>query len=159
MALIGLRLREFDWVEQFVENFQEFLSLKFRKSFVNYILGRLHYDKGNYDKTMDYINEAEIDDILLNLNSKLLLSKIFYEQENYNVLESLLESMRTYLVRKKVMGYHKSNYKNIIRYIRKLLKVNPFNKQHIDKLKQEITTANPLTEKEWLIRQLDQVRP
>ncbi|MEO0777604.1 MAG: hypothetical protein AAF146_13645, partial [Bacteroidota bacterium] len=59
--------------------------------------------------------------------------------------------------RKKVIGYHKSNYKNIIRYTRKLLKVNPYNKTALQRLGGEIEAANPLTEREWLLRQLERM--
>ena len=83
-----------------------------------------------------------------------MLLKIYHETDEFKVLESLLESMRAYLQRKKVLGYHKSNYKNIIHYTKKLLKVNPYSKAQKEKLKLEIEAAKPLTEKAWLLKQL-----
>ncbi|MEO1515894.1 MAG: hypothetical protein AAFV95_12810 [Bacteroidota bacterium] len=153
--LNALMLKEFEWVENFINQYQDLLDTNFRDAVVNYSLARLYYEKEDYDKSMGYITQTEFNDILINLNAKTLLLKIFYEQQELNVLESLLESMRNYIVRKKVMGYHKSNFKNIIRYTRKLVKVNPFNKAHVNKLKEEISTANPLSEREWLLRQLN----
>ena len=82
------------------------------------------------------------------------LIKMFYEESEFDALESLLESMRTYLQRKDVIGYHKSNYKNIIKYTKKLINSFAYSKQKKLDLKDEITNANPLTEKSWLLEQL-----
>jgi hypothetical protein len=91
------------------------------------------------------------------MTAKTMLLKMYYEQDELDALESLLESMRTYMQRKKVIGYHKTNYKNFIRYTKKLLKVNPYNKLLVERLRKEIETTNPLTEQEWLLRQLGQL--
>ena len=150
----GLKLQEYDWVENFIHDNQIYLEENNRHSVVCYSKARLYYEKGDYDQSMHFINEAEYDDILINLNAKTILFKMYYEQEEYDALESLLESIRNYLVRKKVMGYHKSNYQNIIRYTKKLLKANPYNQNQKIKLQEEIKAANPLTEREWLLEQV-----
>ena len=86
-----------------------------------------------------------------------MLCKIYYEEEEVDALESLLESIRTYLQRKKVVAYHKANYKNIIRYTKKLTRTTSFNITKKEKLIKEIEEANPLTEKEWLLEQLNKI--
>ena len=82
---------------------------------------------------------------------------MLYEQDELDVLESLLESLRNYLVRKKVIGYHKANYKNIIRLSKKMLKVNPYSQVQKTKLLKEIEEANPLTERKWLLKQMEKL--
>ena len=81
----------------------------------------------------------------------------YYELSEYQTLESLLESIRAYLQRKnKMLGsQHIALYKNIVRYTKKLIKVNPYNKEQVAKLRLEIEAATPLTEKAWLLKQLD----
>jgi hypothetical protein len=106
---------------------------------------------------MQLFRQVEYDDILMNLNAKMMQFKMFYEQDELDVVESLLESMRTYLVRKKVIGYHKANYKNIIRLTKKMLKINPYNQTQKTKLLNEIEEANPLAERKWLLKQLKQL--
>ena len=91
---------------------------------------------------------------MVNLNAKTILLKVYYELDEIKVLESLLESMRAYLQRKKVVGIQKALYKNMLKYTKKLLKVNPYSRAQKDKLKAEIEAAKPLTEKAWLLKQL-----
>ena len=151
----GLILKEYKWVKDFIKNYQQYLGEKHRQGFVYYSLARLHYEEKDYDQAMKLlVQEVHYDDIIINLSAKTLLMKMYYEQEEFDVLESLLESMRTYIQRKKVMGYHKNNYKHIVRYTKKLLKINPYSKAKKEKLKNEIEATTPLTEKKWLLTQL-----
>jgi hypothetical protein len=155
---IALKLKEFKWVKNFVADYQQFLEEKHRQGFVYYSLARLYYEEKDYNQAMKLlIQEAHYDDIIINLSAKTLLAKMYYEQEEIDVLESLLESMRTYIQRKKVMGYHKNNYKNIIRYTKKLLKITPYSKLTKEKLYEEISQVSPLTEKKWLLTQLSKI--
>ncbi len=153
----GTFLKEYDWVENFIHEYAPYLEERYRESIVHFSLAKLHYEKGEYDQAMILLRQVEYDDILVNLSAKTMLLKMFYERDEFDALESLLESVRTFMQRKKVIGYHKSNYKNMIRYTKKLLKVNPYNKSALQRLQTEIEEANPLTEREWLLRQLSQV--
>ncbi len=153
----GTILREYDWVENFIGQYAPYLEERYRESMVHYSMAKLHFEKGDYDRAMILLRQVEYDDILVNLSAKTMLLKMFYEREEFDALESLLESVRSFMQRKKVIGYHKSNYKNIIRYTRKLLKVNPYNKTALQRLGGEIEAANPLTEREWLLRQLERM--
>lgn len=154
MVTLSLKLEEYDWVYEFIEDFQKYLVEDHREGFVHFSKARLHYQQKDYDQAMRYLIQFDPDEIIVNLGAKNLLMKMYYELDEWDALDSLLESMRAYLVRKKVMGYHKSNYRNIIRYTKKLLKVNPFDPKEKDKITKEIETASPLTEKDWLLEQL-----
>lgn len=154
---IGLVLGKFDWVENFINVYGVFLEDKKKDVNIKYNQARLYFSMRNYTKAMDLVRQYEFKDILLNLSAKTMLLKMYYELSEYKALESLLESMRAYVQRKKVIGYHKEVYKNIIRYTKKLLKVNPYSKAQKEKLKAEIETAKPLTEKAWLLKQLGEL--
>lgn len=155
----GLKLQEYEWVAEFMHKYQQYVSEKYRTSFVNYAQALLHYERGDYDPAMRLLIQFDTNEVIVNLRAKNLLLKMYYEQDEYNVLESLLESMRNFLVRKKVMGYHKANFNNFIKMTRKLLKVNPFQTKDKDNLKAEMEAINPLTteDRSWLLEQLDKV--
>lgn len=151
----GNLLGEYDWIEKFIHEYKEYLEEKYRDDLVHYSLARLHFEKGDYSTAMQLFRQVEYDDILMNLNAKLMQFKMFYEQNELDLVESLLENMRNYLVRKKVVGYHRANYKNIIRLTKKMLKINPYSQSQKTKLLREIEEANPLAERKWLLKQLN----
>lgn len=152
---IALNLQEFDWVENIIQHHSQWLEEKHRENYVRFYLARLHFERKNYDEAMKLFAQSDFDDILMSLHAKTMLLKIYYELDEFYALDSLLESMRTYLQRKKVMGYHRSIYKNLILYTKKLLKLPPRDRGQIQKLRSEIETAEPLMERKWLLAQLD----
>ncbi|MCB0706471.1 MAG: hypothetical protein KDC34_14240 [Saprospiraceae bacterium] len=153
----GTILKEFDWTENFILEFRDHLEEKHRESIVHYSLARLHFEKKEYHKAMLLFTQVEYDDMLMNLTAKTMLLKMYYEQEEFNALDSLLESMRVYLRRKKVMGYHRDNYTNIITYTKKLTTINPYDKKSIQKLESDIKESSPNTEQRWMLRQLENI--
>ena len=159
VVINGLKLQEYEWVAEFMGKYQQYVDEKYRDSFMNYGQALLHYELGHYEAAMRLLVQFDTNEVIVNLRAKNLLLKMYYEQDEFDVLESLLESMRNFLVRKKVMGYHKANFNNFIKMTRKLLKVNPFQAKDKEKLKAEMEAINPLTteDRAWLLEQLDKV--
>lgn len=153
----GTLLGEFDWTEHFIHDFQQYLEEQYRESIVHYSMAKLFFEKKDYDKAMPLLHQVEYDDILMTLNARTMLMKMYYELDEFNALDSLLESMRMYMRRKKVIGYHKANFKNIIHLTKKLANVNPYEQKQTKQLQAEIESANPLTEKKWLLAQLEAI--
>lgn len=151
---IARSIKEYTWAENFIENYNQYLAKGYRQTTVLYCLAQLEYDKGNFEKAEKLFIRVEHPDILLNLSAKTFLLKMYYEAEELSVLESLLGSMRTYLRRKNFVGYHKQNYKNIIKYTKKLVRVNPYSRADKTKLKNEVEQVSPLTERKWILAQL-----
>ncbi len=152
---IGMGLREFAWVERFINDYQHFLDPKHRENFVHFALSSLYYEQGDYEKARQLLIHFEYTDILINLQAKSMLIKMYYREGELEALESLLESLRNYMHRKKVIGYHKNIYNTFIRYIRKLIRLNPYNRSHREKLRREIEESKQLREKKWFLEQLE----
>jgi hypothetical protein len=113
----------------------------------------LEYSRRNYEAAMLLLQKAEYRDILLGLAAKTILMKIYYELDEWETLEAHLSSMKAYLIRKRVMGYHKTNYQNIIKYTKKLMLRE--GNTAVATLREAIEKEDILTEKEWLLAQLE----
>ncbi len=156
---IGVKSEEYTWTEQFIENFQKYVDAEYRENIVCYALGLLHFNQKNYNKAMPLFLRVDYKDILLTLNTKALLLIMYYEQEEFDALESLIDSMQTYVRRKDVVGYHKQIYKNVIYLTKKLLRINPYNSKQKKQLKEEFETTTPLqkSHREWFLEKLDEM--
>ncbi|MEL6717197.1 MAG: hypothetical protein AAFP82_00615 [Bacteroidota bacterium] len=154
----GVLLKEFVWVENFIKNNQKFLDDEHRENYTTFCLADLYYHRKDYKKAMQFLAAYEYDDILLNLNSRVKLIKMYYELEEANALEALIESSKIYIRRKKgIAENYRVAYNNIIKYTQKLLRVNPYDKEKKAKLREEIQAANPLIEKQWFLERLEQL--
>jgi hypothetical protein len=156
-ALAGLRLKEYAWVEALIRDYTSYLEEQHQQNFASYCQARLLFERKHYREAMQLLVQFEPSDYLLNLNAKAMLLKMFYEEDEWDALDSLLESLRTYLKRKEVIGYHKANYQNIVRYTKKLVRLNPFDKKQVADFREEIVQASPLTERNWLLEQVDRL--
>ncbi len=152
---IGLKLKEFEWVDYFIDKYKDYLEERHRENVYLFNLARLRFEQNDYDSAMQLLAQTDFDDILIQLNAKTMLAKIYYELDEYDALESLLESMRAYINRKDLVESYRPLYKNFIRYAVKLLKVNPYNKAHTQKLRKDIKAVERIAERDWLLKQLD----
>ncbi|MBP7821880.1 MAG: hypothetical protein KA010_03075 [Saprospiraceae bacterium] len=150
----ALRLGEFDWTTQFIKDYEANVEIKYKDSTVHFSLAKLYFEKKDYNNAMDLLRHIEYDDILMNISGQVMMIKMMYELKELNVLESMLERLRSYLNRKEVIGYHKTNYKNFLKFAKKLLYMNPYQKTKKERLLLEIEATNPLTEKAWMLQQL-----
>ena len=151
IAAAGLQTGELDWVSSFIHEYKNSLERKYRESSFSFNLARLEYSRKHFDAVLELLQKANYRDPLLNLAAKTLLLKTFYELDEYDSLQSHLDAMRNYIRRKRVIGYHRTNYLNIVRYAEKLLKVNFSDKQALSAFRNEISREEILTEREWLL--------
>jgi hypothetical protein len=150
---LGLNLKEFDWIELFINQYTSFLDEVNRVNFKQYNLAKLNFSKGKLEIAKGYLGQADYEDLLLNIEAKVLLLKIYYQEGYYDALDALLDSFRVFLGRKKVLSYHKQNYMNLILMTKRILNIGN-DKRAIEKLKKRIINIHPLTAKKWLLEQL-----
>lgn len=143
----GLQTGELDWVRYFINEYKNQLEKRYRESSFSFNLARLEYAQRNYGFVLELLQKANYRDPLLNLAAKTLLLKTYYDLGEHELLQSHLDAMRNYIHRKRVLGYHRSNYLNIIRYAEKLTQLHRHDRKAIAALKNAVEQETVLTEK------------
>ena len=151
VVTIGLVLGEFEWVEKFIHQYKNALEKAYRTSTFSLCLAGLEYSRKNFDEALILLRKSNFKEILLNLAAKTIMLKIFYERSAFDLLDAHLEAMRTFIRRKKIIAYHRENYINLIRFTRRLIERNPFDRAEAKSLQQEIMETKVVAEKEWLL--------
>jgi hypothetical protein len=147
----GLRCGELAWVDDFIHRYQPMLEKQYRDSSFHFNLARLHYERKRFDSVLVLMQKANYSDPLLNLAAKTLLLKTYFELREYDLLLSHLDAMRNYIRRNKVIGYHRTNYLNIIRYTERLLHVGHHDKAASAQLRHDLEREPVLTERSWFL--------
>jgi len=153
-VIAGIKLKKFDWVEQFIEAYRPMLPANYKKSVYEYALSWLRYEQKKYPEAMRLLATFDSSDHLMNLGAKLTLLKIYYELEEFDALESLLESMRIYLQRKEIIGYHRDYYGKIIRLTKRLLRMKGSQKEK-EVFRGQVEELQVISMREWFLRQID----
>ncbi len=151
---IALKVDATEWAQQFIRDYQQHLENRHRLSTVCMNLARIYHIQRNYDAALAQLEQFDSRDQANNLLARSLQLKIYYETEDYDALELHLQSMQLFIRRQRVIGYHKHNYLNIIRYTKKLMLHNPNDKVARAALRASIAAEAYLTEKEWLLARL-----
>ncbi len=155
IAAFGIKLGVYADVEQFIRHYQSFLEPAQQESLVSFNLARLEYKRGNYSTALRLLQTADFKDLVNNLIAKTLLLKIYYELKEFDLLESHLDTFRQFIRRRELSDYHRRNYLNIITFVKKITALRPGDRSEMKVLRAEIEQAEVLTEREWLLEQLE----
>lgn len=149
---LALRLRRFDWAEQFIRDKNALLDEDFKTDALHYNLAELFFYTRRYDKALHHLNQVEFTDVYYNLGAKVMLAKIYHETDAYDALESLLHAFRLYLQRNRIVSEDtRRAYLNFIQLLHHLVRATP---ERLPALRREVENTATLTEKNWLVEQM-----
>lgn len=156
ITIIGEKVGEITWVENFLHQYKPLLDRAWRESSFCSNMARLEYRRKRYKEALHYLQGADYKDFINSMNAKVLQVKIYYDTKETAALESHLDSMQRYIQRHRAVGYHRDNYLNIVHFTRALLRLGP-NPSPADlaALRHQIEQTAALTEREWLLEQVD----
>lgn len=139
LVTIALRLGEFTWTENFLKNFSKYLPESEKETLTAYNYSLLYIYQKKYDKAIPLLNTVDFKDIGMILNAKSALVTIYFDTDEDMALDSLLDSFKTFLHRhKEVTDTRRSHFLNFIKYVRKLMRLNPGDKTEIAKIYAEM---------------------
>ena len=149
---VGLRLKEFQWVEQFIKENNDLLSEEFRVNAYNYNMAELSYYRNDFDKAIKHLNKVEFSDVYYSFDTKKMLMKIYFEQDEIDALLSLIASFKIFIKRNNsVSEANKEAYNNFINIIQQFVKYASQNTA--PELFKSIETTKPLADRNWLLEQ------
>ena len=159
IVVAGLRLAEYPWTEQFIRDYRERIPEAYRDNAYTYNLAKLHFYRHDYGQVLQLLQRVEYEDVFYNLDSKVMLLKIYFELEEVEALDSLIETFRTYLRRnQEISSDHQRNYLNLIRFVKKLSRWRPGEKARLQRLEEEMRATQQLADADWLLRKVAEMK-
>ena len=156
---VGLHIKELDWVEYFIQNYTEKLPEEHQRNALTYNLAKVYFHQEKYDEVIAQLREVEYESIVYTLGSKLLLLLTYFEMGEFLALDSLLDSFRIYLRRNREIARDvKEQYVNVIRFTRRLSRVDPGDDKALDKIEQQVQACDALASRQWLQEKITEMR-
>lgn len=151
IVVTALRLNEFQWTENFINAYKSKLPEAERENAYTYNLAKFYFYKKDYSKVLQLLQDVEYSDVFYSLDSKSMLLKTYYELNEMDSLDSMLDSFKIYLLRNKSLSeHHVKTYKNLLRITHKLSRLISSDKKKIALLETEIEQTKPLADVGWL---------
>jgi hypothetical protein len=159
IVLVGLRIGQYQWVENFINNFNYKIPDLYRENAVTFNLAQLFFYQKKYDRVIEKLRNVEYEDVSYNLNSKTMLLTTYYETEELEPLYSLFDSFRTYINRQNnIPKDRKENYKNLIKFTKKLTRIMPGDEAAIKRLEAEIHETRNVASLKWLQEKIEALK-
>lgn len=158
ISTVALRVNDFKWTLQFLEQYKTLLPKTDRKNAYTFNMARYFFYTKKYDRVLQLLQQVEYSDIFYQLDAKTTLLKTYYELGEWQPLGSLKDSFRILLRRKKLITpSQKENYMNLLRFTIRLFNCDVKNKKQMSDLKRDITTAQNVADKSWLLEKLNEL--
>lgn len=155
IVVVGLRNGEYEWTENYINNFIKFLPQEIRENAYSFNLSQLYMYQKKYTEVIRILQEVEYNDYVTNIVAKTTLIGAYYEVDEIDPLFSLLESFRVYLNRnKEIPSARKTNYKNLVKFTKKLLGLPPSDSKKLAQLKQEVEATKNIASRDWLLEKI-----
>ncbi|MFN8282563.1 MAG: hypothetical protein U0U67_05075 [Chitinophagales bacterium] len=110
---VGIKLKEFDKVNDFVKKFSTQISKAYRKNTIDFNSAKILYATNQSDKALKILLTNEFKDTLWNVNAKFLVLKILFENRDFDLFAVQFKAFSTYIRRQKNIGYHKDYFTNV----------------------------------------------
>ena len=158
---LGLKLKQFDWVYDFLEAHKSrIVGTTHQEDIYRFNLSLYYFALKRYDKALDQLAD-KYEDTYYKIAARRLELKIYYEQKSV-LLPSKMEAFKIYLFRiskKMLTNLHRRGNNNFIDMLKQIQNPKTLkNASRIQKLIDRIDSKEAMMEKEWLLRKIDELR-
>lgn len=154
----GIRLKEFNWTEEFINQYRSSLHPSEEHNVYTYNLAALYYAREDYTSALQLLHDVEFTDAFYHLSAKIIQLKSYYDLEETEAFFSLAEATRIYITRNRQLSeYQKRSNANFLKLAMRLLQlrlkstvISREDKAHqMQRLHQQLESKN-IANKGWL---------
>ena len=148
-------MKELVWAREFIEEYKSLLRKEERENAYTYNLAHWHFHNGEYSKTLALFQQVEFTDVYYQLDTRSILLKTYFEQDDDEAFFYHASAFRTYIRRNKLVSdYQRAAYRNFIKYAGQLLRANG-NLTKISAIKKELEEKKQVADIGWLLQKID----
>jgi hypothetical protein len=159
MVIIAVRAGEMEWAEQFIHDMKVHLPPDSRDNITAFNLARVYLYQKQFGRSIELLRNVEYEDIGINLISKTIQIISYYELDEMEALDSFTDAFKTFLNRQKnIAELHRTAHLNLIKYVKRLLRIQPRDSAAVEKLreaalKDKFSTVNH----DWLMEKINEL--
>ncbi|MFN0201135.1 MAG: hypothetical protein ACKVTZ_06415 [Bacteroidia bacterium] len=158
VTVLALRLQQHEWAQAFILDYQDFLPETHKRDAFHFCQAKVYFHKQNYPEILKLLNACTFEDVFFDIDARKLLLQMYYEQQEWELLDSSLNSFRVFLHRNKTISEsHKNANRNFANFLKKIAYADLSKKGEKAELTKDILHASPLAEKAWLLEKLIEV--
>jgi len=160
IVMTGLEVKEFEWVESFIIQFNELLIEEHREATYNLCYALLHFNLKQYERSLEYLNKVRRMESFFNLQINSLVLQNYYELNLYDSALAMIDSYKHYLSENAdITMFNKTRTKNFLDVVNKLLKIKlKDDKEAVYKIDISLEMFKTILKKEWLLEKIEELK-
>lgn len=163
---LGLKLKAFDWVRTFIENYAAILMEPHSKNALNYGRAAYYAETGETKEAIRLLNQIDYSDIYYQISARLLLVHIYYGNGDTDSLFYQIASFKQFLNRNKEIEISKrKNHLQFLRFARKLARLKE-KRQYtapeklrlpMQEVRDQLQQTESIVQRSWLMEKLGEI--
>ena len=155
-----VRLKQLDWVEEFIEKYIDLVNKESKESIYNHARGIIAYVKKDYDLSIRLLSNVALDNPFYASDVKTHLAIMYFEQGHYESCASVLDSFRHMVTSREEFStiFRDVNIRfinTVTSFIRAL--TGEKSRDIIQKAKEKLLSYPMVNHKNWLLNKADQL--
>ena len=160
VTIVGLKRREFDWVQRFLEENTDRIVPTYleREDIITLCKAYLHFEKKEFHEALELINTLHYESLFTKMDERRMRLMCYFEMRMNGPLEDLVNSFRKFLTdhKKGIPPNYLEENRLFIHFIHKLVSANLKIRENRQSLADEIRLVPILPEKEWLLAKVNE---
>ncbi len=145
-------LQRYNWIKEFIHQYAPMLPEEHRQNALHYNLAEWNFHQGNYEAAIELLNQVTYSDIYYQLDSKVMLMKIYYETSEFEALSSVIPAFVMFLRRtNKIHHSVRQSYLNFCKILNRLQRKV---KDNCEETRTMIAQTPNLHNRNWLQQQV-----
>lgn len=156
---LGLDLKEFKWVREFIENFKDKLHTDSKSNVYLYNLALYEFETSNFTKSLELLSGIKFDELYMKFDTKVLQIMIYYELNSDDSLDFSMEAFRHFLINNKLLPENKKeSYSNFHKFLNKLIQFkNKKDQSELERLKNLMSDDLKILNKVWIEKKINEI--
>ena len=161
VTIVGLKLREYDWVHRFLEDNADRIVPTYaeREDIVTLCRAYLHFEKKEFKQTLSLINTLRYESLFTKMDERRIRLMCYYELKMHDSLSDLVNSFRKFISahKKGIPENYIQENRLFLNFVQRILKAKIKSVREQRVLADKIRQVPVLPEKEWLLSKLGYV--
>lgn len=151
--LSAIRVGEFSWAENFINEYKRKLQKEDRQNIVSLAMAQLEFEKKKFENTLEYLKKVSTDQLFYKVDVKILSLRSLFELGHYETAISAIESFRRMLnSNPSLTEQYRNKNLNFTSALNMLIKAKiESNPESAERAAEKIRSFDMITNRNWLL--------
>lgn len=159
VIICGLNIKNINWVKHFFETYKGNIAKEVKRNTINLSLALIAFYEKKYYECIGFLNNVGYKFTYFYLKSKETLIKAYYELDETESMEAVVDAAKHYLKRHKdILSIHYERYMLFLNYVINLSKLDKKQKSELKILIKKLDENRTTIAREWLIEKIIEMK-